>query len=95
MSQTLHRSQNLIIARGEEPNELTIEIRFPTSMARGHSTSDCPRCGVPGVPEQWEIEGPDGRSNLIWLGCAAVCSGKRDTRWSRTVTFDDGWTEID
>lgn len=94
MNETLHRSENLIISRAGSGNRLSVEIRFPTSSARGVVDASCPRCGRVGKPEQWEIEGPDGRTNTVWLGCPPDYECERETRWSRQVAFD-GWTGED
>lgn len=94
VTETLHRSDNLLMTREPGSTEIDVEIRFPTSLARGSAESGCPRCGKPGKPEQWEIEGPDGRLNTIWLGCDCESTTERDTRWSRSVTFRGGWTDI-
>ncbi len=94
MNQTLHRSDNLLMTRSAGASTVQVELRFPTSMSKGEFDSACPRCGLPGKPEQWEIEGPDGRSNTVWLGCTADCGNQRDSRWSRSVEFTKGWMDI-
>lgn len=94
MNETLHRSENLILFRASGQTEVQVEIRFPTTSARGVFDSACPRCGSPGQPEQWEIEGPDGRTNTVWLKCDPANGCTRETRWSRQVTFS-GWSDDD
>lgn len=94
VNQTLHRSDNLLFSRVNGETSVYVELRFPTSMVRGEFDSACPRCSKPGKPEQWEIEGPDGRTNSVWLSCDSECTTERDTRWSRTVSFKEGWTDI-
>lgn len=94
MSETLHRSENLIIANPDGSTQLTVEIRFPSSSVRGTVEASCPRCGKVGKPEQWEIEGPEGRTNTMWLGCRPDYHCERETRWSRQVAFGD-WSDDD
>lgn len=95
MRDTLHRSENLTIARSEDGKRLEFEIRFSSSSARGDADGICPRCGKPGRPTHWEIEGPDGRGNTVWMRCTGEQCVEADEPflWSQTVTFDDGWDE--
>jgi hypothetical protein len=90
---TLHRSQNLVIARADGTTDLTFEVRFPTSVARGTLDAACPRCGGHGIPEQWEIEGPESKHNPVWLRCEAECK-ERDTRWTKGAEFDGDWLDV-
>ncbi len=92
MSQTVHRSENLIIQRESGSTELSIELRFPSAIARGKAEGSCPRCGSPGHPEQWEVDGPEGTRNTVWLSCLAESCGQ-DFRWTRPVSFGD-WHEF-
>jgi hypothetical protein len=94
MSETLHRSENLTISRATGETNTLVEIRFSTSTVRGSFDSACPRCGSPGHPEQWELEGPQGRTNTVWLRCTPEDGCSRETRWSRQVKFDD-WEDTD
>ena len=91
--ETLHRSQNLVIARIPNTTDLTVEVRFPTAIARGTLDGACPRCNGPGVPEQWEIEGPESNHNTVWLRCEANCN-ERETRWTRGTEFDGDWQDV-
>lgn len=93
MSETLHRSENLIISIPDGGTRLLVEIRFPTTSARGWVDAACPRCGNRGKPEQWEIEGPDARTNTMWLTCTPDNGCTRETRWSRQVSFAEGWSD--
>jgi hypothetical protein len=97
MKPALHRSENLTILRGREPRTLEVEIRFSHSLARGTCDSTCPRCGRLGNPSHWELEGPDGTGNTMWLVCRdpETC-GRNDgpgTSWTQSVTFAKGWED--
>jgi len=89
MSTTLHRSENLTLTRNGAT--VTVDLRFPNSFARGTVDVTCPKCGMIGTPEQWELEGPDSRGNSMWIRCGDGCAD-RGTRWLRTVSFD-AWVE--
>ncbi len=92
MSTILHRSENLSIMRTEELCEIRIEIRFTNSSTDGFVQVACPKCGHPGMIKHWEVEGPDGSQNTVWLNCHNErCSGD-DFTWSKTVTFS-AWRE--
>ena len=91
----IHRSENLVIARTAAATQYSVEIRFPTALVRGTLDATCPRCGVRGVPEQWEIEGPETDHNPVWLRCDSDECKRRETRWTRRVAFPDDWQEID
>lgn len=97
MKTTLHRSENLIILRAEDGQRLEVEIRFSTSVARGGCDGKCPRCGAPGRPGHWELEGPDGRGNTMFLSCndegACRYPDDRTFNWTQEVVFPDGWVE--
>ncbi|MFT4702580.1 MAG: hypothetical protein ACI81R_000265 [Bradymonadia bacterium] len=86
---TLHRSENLHIYRDDEDPIVQVEIRFSTSSARGIADGACPRCGNLGKPAFWEMEGPDGKQNTVWLNCPQPSECEDEFTWSRTVTFED------
>ncbi|TVQ98410.1 MAG: hypothetical protein EA398_13250 [Deltaproteobacteria bacterium] len=94
MKRTLHRSENLLIAALKD--QIEFEIRFSTSAARGTCDARCPRCGEPGEPAHWELEGPDTRGNTVWMNCARAtgCPGNEDGgfTWTQPVVFEP-WVE--
>ena len=92
---SIHRSENLVIAATPGTTAVTIEIRFPTALVRGTLDATCPRCGARGIPEQWEIEGPESPHNPVWLRCDSDECEARETRWTRRAAFEDDWQEID
>lgn len=93
MRKTLHRSENLHIFREESDPTVFAEIRFSSSQTRGKCDGTCPRCGKAGKPAFWELEGPDGGQNTLWMNCdAGVCDD--DFSWSRTVQFAN-WVDTD
>ena len=99
MKRTIHRSENLAISIPDDDNKLEVEIRFTSSSAKGHCDRTCPRCGTGGEPAHWEIEGPDGANNTMWLSCPNKddCPGNRRDdgyTWMRDVTFEE-WVEFD
>jgi hypothetical protein len=97
MKATIHRSENLVILRSEDSDRLELEIRFPSSFARGWCEGRCPRCGAPGRPGHWELEGPDGRGNTVYFSCnvEGQCQGSDGVsfNWTQEVQFPDGWTD--
>lgn len=92
MRDTLHRSENLHIYRDDSEPEVQVEIRFSESVTHGTCDGTCPRCGALGKPAYWELEGPDGSQNTIWMSCNEGPNCSEDTNWSRTVDFED-WRE--
>lgn len=89
---TLHRSENLHIFRDGDAAPVHVEIRFSESSTLGSCDGVCPRCGALGKPAYWELEGPDGTQNTIWMGCPDgererndACDG--EFTWSKTVEF--------
>lgn len=94
MREYSHRSENLTIAVSDDGRKLEVEIRFSTSSARGLSDAVCPRCGATGRPTHWELEGPDGGGNTIWMSCnSATCVASGTPHWSRPVVFAEGWVD--
>lgn len=91
MRQTLHRSENLHIYREPTGSEVYAEIRFSASLTRGTCDGTCPRCGKLGKPAFWELEGPDGNQNTLWMNCdPSGC--EEEFTWSRTVRFEE-WVD--
>jgi len=97
MKTTIHRSENLVINRCDDTDRLELEIRFPSSFARGTCDARCPRCGAPGRAGHWELEGPDGRGNTVFFSCNADVSCDSSDgltfNWTQEVLFPDGWQE--
>jgi hypothetical protein len=97
--QTLHRSENLMISWQDDTTRFDVELRFPTSSARGSCEGRCPRCGEVGRLAHWELEGPDGQANTAYLACPTdgSCAGMRDRgesyQWAQAVHFVEGWVE--
>ncbi len=93
MREALYRSENLTVLSTEDGRRLEFEIRFTSSSTRGTAVGVCPRCGKAVRPTHWEIEGPDGTGNTVWMACErADCDGEGEFRWSRAVMFGP-WVE--
>jgi hypothetical protein len=93
----MHRSENLHITWDAETRRWEIEIRFPSSIARGSASGVCPRCGGGSRVEHWQLEGPDGLTNTLSLECGTdpCCQATEGGifRWRQTAVFRDGWSE--
>ncbi len=89
MRHTMHRSENLHIYRDDDAAEILIELRFSESASHGRCDGVCPRCGKLGKAAYWELEGPDGTQNTLWLSCNEGPNCDADSNWSKTVDFDD------
>lgn len=94
---TLHRSENLHLWRSSDGRRIDVEIRFGVTYARASATAVCPSCGGVARPHHWELEGPDGTNNTLWMHCDATppCKGSdgRDLGWTTNAAFGDGWIE--
>lgn len=93
MRSVVHRSENLTIQVSEDGRKLEYEIRFSSSSARGTSDALCPKCLTTGRALHWEIEGPDGQGNTVWMVCENEDCDGGGFRWTRPVTFVDGWVD--
>lgn len=94
---TVHNSTNLTIEFDTETCLYTLTVRFDEEAIAGHADGPCPRCGGHTRVVLWELEGPGGESNTIWL----VCGGEKPClldgeplRWSRPVTFERDWEDL-
>jgi len=99
MKETIHSSENLVIKRMPDTRRLEVTIRFSTSYAKGMVDATCPRCGSFGRPSHWELEGPDGGGNMMWLKCDPDrdCAEENagDASWTQRVDFSAGWVETE
>ena len=92
MTEVIYRSRNLKIAFEADSGEYAFTLRFHGETATGRVRAGCPLCHGPSAPAFWEIEGPDGDANTVWLTCTSGCAAKGTTdRWSREIEFSTGW----
>ena len=87
----------LVYSKGERPvadQDWLLDIRLYSAQFMWRP---CPRCGSQTRVVLWELEGPGGDSNTIWL----VCDGEepcqldsKPLRWSRPVTFERDWEDL-
>lgn len=90
---TLHTSRNLEITYDEATLDLSFIVRFHDESVTGKADGSCPMCGGASNVVLWELEGPDGDSNTVWLTCAQACAERNgEVRWSRPVEFDGHWS---
>ena len=91
---TVHNSTNLTIEFDPESFHYTLTVRFDEEAIAGQAEGACPRCGSETRVVLWELEGPGGDSNTIWLVCDSPQQCMLDSkplRWARPVTFERDW----
>ncbi|MBN1947582.1 MAG: hypothetical protein JW797_18080 [Bradymonadales bacterium] len=93
----IHSSRNLTIEYDPDTERFQVTVRFNEETIVGYAPAPCPRCGSKSHVSLWELEGPGGDSNLIWLTCAADPPCLIDDevlRWSREVIFERDWEDV-
>lgn len=94
---TIHQSRNLTIDYDSSTQRYIVTVVFGEETVVGTSAGECPRCHASSHATLWELEGPGGDSNTIWLVCAADPPCHRDgklLRWSVSVEFEDDWGDL-
>ena len=94
---TVHNSTNLTIEFDRSSMHYTLTVRFGEEAIAGQADGGCPRCGEQTRVVLWELEGPGGDSNTIWLVCDSQKQCMLDgepLRWSRPVTFERDWEDL-
>lgn len=94
---TVHNSKNLTIAFDSEAFTYKLTVCFDEESISGYAEGACPRCGAQTRVVLWELEGPGGESNTIWLVCdnkpACMLDGEL-LRWARGVKFERDWDDV-
>ena len=93
----IHDSRNLSIDYQPDRARYEVTVRFGDDAIRGHAPAQCPRCGSKSHISLWELEGPGGETNTMWLICAgepACLLDDEPLRWSTQVDFQADWDDL-
>jgi hypothetical protein len=94
---TIHHSRNLTIEFDDDRQLYLFTVRFGDESIAGRAEGHCPRCGSDSEVQLWELEGPGGQANTMWLCCAGDPPCRLDDkvlRWSADVLFERDWDDV-